>query len=272
MKMANPSTLLVTTSLVTGAVAHCNTTTHNGPFFKTNSTQPIHYGILLFPGFQALDAYGPLDILNTLGLIYEFPIKLTVLAKDLEPVSTHVKSTVNHTMGSPLTKFEQKTVVERTFSDQLLLQGSTEQIDVLIVPGGAGTRQNMTSEIAFVKSVYPSLKAVLSVCTGATILARAGVLDGRNATTNKKAWAWATSTGPQVKWIGQARWVVDGNIITSSGISAGMDATYAFIGINYGKKVEENLAKVSEYTRWEDAFYDPFAKVWNTTGQHKGMS
>lgn len=142
-------------------------------------------------------------------------------------------------------------------------QECSSAIDVLIVPGGVGTRNDMSADIAFVRHMYPSLKAVLSVCTGATILARAGVLDGRRATTNKRAYKWATSMGPNVHWIHEARWIVDGNIVTGSGISAGIDATYAFVSLNYGEKVAQELADSAEYVRWTDGDYDPFAKWWD---------
>lgn len=84
-------------------------------------------------------------------------------------------------------------------------------IEVLLVPGGSSTREPMTEEIEFVKEMYPNvcipytkicfryradenqqLKWILSVCTGATVLARAGILDGHKATTNKRSWAWVS--------------------------------------------------------------------------------
>lgn len=92
-------------------------------------------------------------------------------------------------------------------------------LDVLIVPGGFGTRGLGTDKRweEFVKRQYPTLKYLLVVCTGASIVARAGILDGRRATTNKAAFAWVKTQGPNVKWVEEARWVVDGNIWTSSG-------------------------------------------------------
>jgi putative intracellular protease/amidase len=142
------------------------------------------------------------------------------------------------------------------------VQGSGD-IDVLIIPGGGGTRANMTAEIAFVKAMYPKVKYILTVCTGATIAARAGVLDGRKATTNKRAWTWATSTGPATNWVGKARWVEDGNIWSSSGVSAGSDMAYAFVSKVYGDEVADFLAKSGEYNRVLDGSDDPFAAIWD---------
>lgn len=192
-----------------------------------------------------------------------------MLARTTEAVETSHQRAGNRMFSHPETDCSQTMHVDRTFADQLRIQetGVFEEgddkekgpIDVLIVPGGVGTRNDMSQEIEFVKNMYPKLKAVLSVCTGATILARAGVLDGRRATTNKRAWEWATSTGPEVDWIGEARWVVDGNITTGSGISAGIDATYAFVADNYGEAIAQELSDSAEYVRWTDANHDPFA-------------
>jgi transcriptional regulator GlxA family with amidase domain len=239
------------------------------PFFDVHEPTPVRYGVLLFPGFQALDVFGPLDVFNSLAMLYSFPTKLTMLAKTGDPVETSHQRAGNMMFSHPETDVSQSMMVNRTFEEQLGLQervageDGAEAIDVLIVPGGVGTRNDMSAEIDFVKRIYPSLKAILCVCTGATILARAGVLDGRRATTNKRAFDWATSTGPNVNWVPEARWVVDGNIVTGSGISAGIDATYAFVGLNYGEKIAQELADSAEYVRWTDPDHDPFAKRWN---------
>lgn len=135
-------------------------------------------------------------------------------------------------------------------------------LDVLLVPGGGGTRKDVSHEIGFVKTVYPSLKHLISVCTGSTILARAGVLDNKQATTNKKAWAWATSFGTNVSYVPHARWVQDGNIWTGSGVSAAVDTAFAFVASVYGDDVAQWVADVSEYTRWTNGSYDPFADRW----------
>ena len=84
-----------------------------------------------------------------------------------------------------------------------------------MIPGGLGTRApgtGLDTTIAFIKARYPTVKYLISVCTGAGVVARAGVLDGKCATTNKLAWATTTPWGPKVKWVAEARWVQDGNV------------------------------------------------------------
>lgn len=73
----------------------------------------------------------------------------------------------------------------------------------------------------FIRARYPQLEFLLSVCNGAVALAKSGLIDGRRATSNKALWKWALEAGPKVNWVPEARWVEDGNIWTSSGISAG---------------------------------------------------
>jgi transcriptional regulator GlxA family with amidase domain len=185
---------------------------------STRSALPVHYGLLVFPGFQALDAFGPLDLLNLLS--HTEHISLSILAATAEPVSTQVQGSVS-VAGSV---FGQAVLPTHTFAHP------PEELDVLIVPGGFGVRGALTEEVAFIRAVYPRLRYIVSVCTGSVLLARAGVLDGKRATTNKASWTRATAEGPKVDWVPVARWVVDGNIWTASGVSAGIDCMAAFIG------------------------------------------
>ncbi|PSN63762.1 class I glutamine amidotransferase-like protein, partial [Corynespora cassiicola Philippines] len=290
------------------------------PEIQNTTALPTHFGLLLFPHFQALDAFGPMDVLNTLAMLYKNnTMHLSIISKTMDPVFTAMEPTERSMkMNMTHNAFGQKVVPTHTIKDVLAnggkcLEGSLGHqahggpghvqarheghdhaapasssvpaapgapavpapdagmpaaddkgaIEVLIVPGGGGTREPMTEEIEFVKQMYPKLKYIISVCTGASILARAGILDGKKATTNKRAWEWATGTGPKTEWVGAARWVEDGNIWSSSGISAGIDVTYAWIGKVYGEEVADYVAQSSEYERWTDAGNDPFAQIWD---------
>ena len=137
-------------------------------------------------------------------------------------------------------------------------------LDVLIVPGGPGTRDAvaMVSCIEFVTQIYPSLKYLISICTGAIIVAQAGVVDGMSGTTNKRAWKWVTSSRPQVKWVEKARWHVDGKWWSGSGVSAGTDVAFAWIAKVLGEEVAAECAVKMEYERRMDPRDDPFAKIY----------
>jgi len=88
------------------------------------------------------------------------------------------------------------------------------------------------------------------------------VLDGKNATTNKSVWAEIIALGPHVKWHSHARWVEDGNIWTSSGVSAGIDALFAYMEKVYGCETATQVANSMEYERHRDPSWDPFADLY----------
>lgn len=149
-----------------------------------------------------------------------------------------------------------------------------EGIDVLIVPGGfgagpytfSGFKPNVDPEIQFIREWYPKIKHLLTVCTGAGIAARAGVLDGQQATTNKVAWSTQTPLGPKTHWVAKARWVVSdgGKLWTASGVSAGMDGFLALVDQIYGKdergmSYADAVSDGMEYSRIKDSGDDPFA-------------
>ncbi|KAI0133876.1 ThiJ/PfpI family protein [Xylariales sp. AK1849] len=210
---------------------------------QETETTPLKYGVVVFRGFQALDVFGPLDILNLLSA--SKPLKLSIIAASLNSVSTALTST----------GFGQSIVPTHTFQD------APADIEVLLVPGGLGTREydDIAPVIDFVREVYPKLRYLLTVCTGSVLVAKTGALDGRRATSNKRAFKWAKEQGPNVNWVVEARWVVDGNVWTSSGISAGIDMMYAFVADQYGHETAEELANKSEYRRSTDPTDDPFA-------------
>ncbi|KAG8777862.1 hypothetical protein FRC20_004038 [Serendipita sp. 405] len=211
-------------------------------------TIPLKWGILAFPGFVGLDAYGPLEILNIAA--FGTPnMTLSIVAETMDFVPAHI---TNPTSGA-------LTWVKPTYTiDQ------DPPLDVLLIPGdpGIGVTYDYTKIIAYVKRTYPKLKYIMSTCTGARILARAGVLDKKRATTNKWAWTEIVASGPKVKWVPCARWVVDGNIWTSSGVTAGMDMINAFVS-KLNSTIAETSVNIIEYEPHTDPSWDPFCKIWN---------
>jgi transcriptional regulator GlxA family with amidase domain len=98
----------------------------------------------------------------------------------------------------------------------------------------------------------------MSVCSGSWILAKAGLLDGRRATSNKVYFKLATQQSDQVQWVSEARWVEDGPIFTSSGVSAGIDMALAVIAALFGEDKAVEIANYTEYVWNKNPDEDPF--------------
>lgn len=207
------------------------------------SSKPLRIGALVFPGFQALDLFGPLDIFNTMSL--KHPIELSLLSTTLDPVST---ATLPGQVG-------------QSVLPTATLDNAPADFDLLIVPGGHGTRLSVDPYVEYIARAYPTTGSVLSVCTGARLLARAGVLDGRRATTNKNAFNDVTPTGPRTYWVAHERWVQDGNVWTAAGITAGIDAALAWVEDRYGPQQAADAANWLEYVRMAVPGEDIFAAV-----------
>jgi transcriptional regulator GlxA family with amidase domain len=126
-----------------------------------------------------------------------------------------------------------------------------------------GTRREVDNPamIEWLARRVPETELAMTVCTGTSLFARAGVLDGRRATTNKLAFHWVAEQGPKVNWVKEARWVEDGKFFTSSGVSAGIDMSLAAISRMAGEQIGNALAMAAEYDWHRDSTWDPFAKV-----------
>jgi transcriptional regulator GlxA family with amidase domain len=193
-------------------------------------------GAVLFPRFELLDIFGPLEMFGVLKQHFE----IVTLAESAAPVES--------SQGP-------KSVVDRTFADP-------GHLDVVLVPGGVGTRTEATNPalLAFLRNTWPQVEILASICTGSGLLAAAGLLDGRRATTNKMAFDWPRSFGRDVQWVPEARWVEDGNIYTSGGVAAGMDMALALIARLVNLDTARRVAQGTEYEWHEDASWDPFAR------------
>lgn len=220
---------------------------------SSKQSKPVNFGIILFPAFQALDVFGPLDALSLLSRTNN--MHLYTIANTMDPVSTQLPQDKQPSDSD----FGQLVVPTHTFK-------TAPPLDVLVVPGGQGSRAaGLEPAIDFIKEVYPSLQYIISICTGARLVAQAGVLDGKRATTNKLSWQSTITVRSEVDWVHRARWVQDGNVWTSSGISAGIDATLAWIEHVHGTNVAKAIADRMEYNRVTGAGDDPFAELYGLT-------
>jgi transcriptional regulator GlxA family with amidase domain len=199
-------------------------------------------GMVVFDGFQLLDVFGPLEMFGAL----RDRIEIVMIAER----SGSMKSSAGPSV-----------IADYSFS-------TAPPLDIVMIPGGMGTRREVNNP-AFVsafKAMAEVTPHVATICTGSAVLARTGLLDGVRATTNKHAYAWATSQGAKVVWVPEARWVEDGKYFTSSGISAGMDMALGLIERLYGRGTAEQIANNAEYHWNSNPDEDPYARMNGLTG------
>jgi transcriptional regulator GlxA family with amidase domain len=194
-------------------------------------------GALLYDGFELLDLFGPLEMFGNM------PDAVTV-------------RTVATTPGLVRSAQGPSAHAELGLDD-------CPPLDLLLIPGGIGTRAAIDDQplIAWLRDRAGQLEIAMTVCTGTALLAQAGLLDGRRATTNKMFFAWPEGTWPAVRWVREARWVEDGKFWTSSGVSAGIDMALAVIARIAGPETADMLATATEYDWHRDPAWDPFARV-----------
>lgn len=199
----------------------------------------ITVGTLLFPGFELLDVFGPLEMFGALT----GDCCLEMVAEQSGPIGSR---------QGP------EAIANIAFSD-------AEPYDILLIPGGRGVRTEVGNPllIGWLRQHAEASTIVATVCTGTALLARTGLLDNRRATTNKSAFRWVMEQGPSVRWQSRARWVTDGKYYTASGVSAGMDMALALISHLRGQEEAQRIATFTEY-RWQnDAKDDPFFHLYN---------
>lgn len=102
------------------------------------------------------------------------------------------------------------------------------------------------------------------MCTGSALLAKTGILKGRKATSNKKAFDWVKSVDTEVNWLYEPRWVIDGKFYTSGGVSAGIDMTLGFIADFFDEKKALEIAQHIEYAWNPDKNSDLFSNQTRT--------
>jgi transcriptional regulator GlxA family with amidase domain len=209
-------------------------------------TQPLHLGVVLYPGFELLDVFGPLEMFNSVGR---------------ERLITHVVAERSGPVAAG-------TVADGPIGPQVLAEFGfvdAPALDLLLVPGGIGTFTELDNDamLAFLRTRATSAQITMSVCTGSALLAKAGILDGHRATSNKQVFSLATAQSDKVDWVTAARWVDDGAVVTSSGVSAGMDMALAVIARLFGAETADAISIGTEYTQHRDPNNDPFVAYLN---------
>ena len=211
-------------------------------------------GIFVFDGFEPIDVWGFAEafaIARFLGTPYAeppaYPFEVILISRD----GGKVKS-INGPSVAPDQDFE---------------RARRQPPDLLMIPGGGGTwplldenkhPNEVEALLKWIHAMDEGVKIMASVCTGAAVLARAGLLDSLPAATNHSAFSWVASHGPNVLWDSVSRWVDAGKYVTSAGVSAGTDMGFYLVSRLAGRAVAENAVTAAEY----DWHRDPQAPIF----------
>jgi len=189
--------------------------------------KPRNVAILIFDAVEVLDFCGPFEVFSVCGRrdnsnpfnVYTVAEKSPVVARNDLSVNPHY------------------------------LLSSCPPPDLLIIPGGFGTRTEIHNPtlIDWIKQIYPTTEHVLSVCTGALLLAKASLIDGLKATTHHDALDLLSKHAPNTEIIENQRFVDNGKLIFSGGISAGIDASFHLLEKLLGTDIARETANYMEY-------------------------
>jgi transcriptional regulator GlxA family with amidase domain len=194
--------------------------------------------VILFTDFETLDVFGPIEVLGR-------------LTEHFNPKF--------YSMDGGIVVSSQKVRVETRQISELHSESY-----ILLIPGGIGVR-NLLKNGSFVNKMTELSKTaeyIMTVCTGSILFSKTGLLDGKRATSNKRVFSWTNKESPNVQWIKKARWVRDGNIYTSSGVSAGIDMTLGFISDLLGHEIAKQQSNEIEYNWEENSEYDTFSELY----------
>ncbi len=198
---------------------------------------PIHVGILIFDQVEVLDFAGPYEVFSRARLEAGAASRRT---DDDAPFRVFTvaatASSIRATGGLG---------VEPDFDF-----ASTPRIDLLIVPGGFGTRPLLDDArtIDWIRHTADGAGWVTSVCTGALLLAKAGLLSGRKATTHHLAYDLLEQAADDVAVVRGVRWV-DDEVLTAGGVASGIDMAFHLVERLLGKDVADETADYIEYRR-----------------------
>ncbi len=195
-------------------------------------------GILVFHNVEVLDFCGPFEVFSVARLDEArrredpSPFEVVLIAQTLETIvaTGGLKVQPDYTIDN------------------------APRLDILVVPGGWGTRAALHDEqlLGFIRERARTVETMTSVCTGAMLLGHAGVLDGRHATTHWRSLDWMRESFPSVTVEDQLHVVEDGNLLTSAGISAGIDMALRVVSRYCGERVGRATARHMEYPYPDD--------------------
>ena len=195
------------------------------------SNPPLrNVAILIFDEVEVLDFAGPFEVFSVTGR-----------TREVKPFNVY---TVAEHKGEVLARNSLGVNPRCTIHD-------CPPTDIVIIPGGWGTRSAMNNTVVvnWIRHVAAEAELVLSVCTGALLLGKAGLLDGIEATTHHMQFDLLAQTSPTTTIVRDRRYVDAGKVVTSGGISAGIDMSLHVVGRLLGPETARETAEYMEY-RW----------------------
>jgi transcriptional regulator GlxA family with amidase domain len=191
--------------------------------------------ILIFDDVEVLDFCGPFEVFGVTGLrnASERPFHVYTIAEKAGPILARNGLSVN-----PSYTLEH-----------------CPQPDLLLIPGGFGTRREMYNEtlLQWIKAQYDQVELLLTVCTGALVVARTGLLDGLSVTTHWAAMNELKEVAPHTQLCPDVRYVDNGKIVLAAGVSAGIDMSLHVVSRLLGKEQAAETARHMQYDYWQSA-------------------
>ena len=197
---------------------------------KNPATPKLNVAILVFPDMEPLDAIGPFEVFGAARTKKESEERLFntfTIAETMNPVKCRYGLTV---------------VPNYVITNHPL-------IDILVLPGGKGTpaAASRAELIAWIQKQHATSTMTLSVCTGVFLLAEAGLLDGLRATTHWASLTRLAAEYPNIRVESEKRWVENGRIVVSAGVSAGIDASLRVVERLFGMQAAKSTGEGIEY-------------------------
>jgi transcriptional regulator GlxA family with amidase domain len=192
----------------------------------------LQVGILIFEDVEVLDFCGPYEVFSVTNTPGEY-------GDDTQLFDVHI---IAETTG--IVSSRNGLRIQPDFSIE-----NHPPLDIVLVPGGRGTRRERTNPqvLGWLERQDRQVQLMTSVCTGALLLAANGLLDGKSATTHWASIEWLREHHPAVTVRDDARFVDEGHVVTSAGVSAGIDMALHIVDRLHGSEVARQTARHMEY-------------------------
>lgn len=203
---------------------------------QNETSQPLTIGILIFDEVEVLDVAGPFEVFSVAGRL-----QANTPDNDTEPIAMRA---ITIAQTSRIINARGALHIEPHFTFE-----THPPLDVLVVPGGRGTRYEVENLVLldWLRRVLPTVPVKASVCTGSFLLAKVGVFDGLKATTHWASLDRMAQIFPRVEVVRDMRWVDEGKVLSSAGVSAGIDLSLHLVERMFGRDMAQKTARQMEY-------------------------